>query len=48
MDFVKPRADLMSSFHSEMSEVLAPTHPLGAAGATAAPAVVVNASWHTG
>jgi carbon-monoxide dehydrogenase large subunit len=48
MDYGMPRADVLPSFRTEISEVLSPTNPLGIkaggeGGTTAAPAVVVSA-----
>src|SRR5215472_5004440 len=48
MDYGMPRADGLSSFVTEIAEVLSPTNPLGIkaggeGGTTAAPAVVVSA-----
>ena len=48
MDYAMPRADLLPSYVTEMSEVPSPTHPLGIrpageGGTTPALGVVVNA-----
>ena len=48
MDYAMPRADQMPSFHTELSEVPAPTNPLGIraggeGGTTPALAVLINA-----
>ena len=48
MDYAMPRADCFPAFHTELSEVPSPTHPLGIrpggeGGTTPALAVVINA-----
>jgi len=48
MDYAMPRADLLPSFTTELSEVPSTSHPLGMrgggeGGTTPAPAAVVNA-----
>ena len=48
MDYGMPRAHLLTSFTTEIVEVLSPTNPLGIkaggeGGTTAAPAVIVSA-----